>query len=187
MVGKACPIPVIEAKKALMEKTPGEEVRVLVDNTAASENLRRLAAKLQCGYRCEEQPGGRYLIVLTAGEGQKAAGAEEGVVVAIGRERMGVGDDTLGGMLMKSFVYSLTELDSPPEAVLLYNGGVHLAVEGAATLGDLQALAAKGTLIGACGACLDFYKLKENLAVGEVTNMYAIAGAMAAAGHLINL
>jgi hypothetical protein len=54
-------------------------------------------------------------------------------------------------------------------------------------INDLKTLEAKGTIISSCGTCLDFYKLKEKLAVGNVTNMYAIASAMAGATKVINL
>ena len=44
---------------------------------------------------------------------------------------------------------------------------------------------AQGVEIRTCGTCLDFYKLKETLAVGSITNMYAIAETLAAAGKVI--
>ena len=42
-----------------------------------------------------------------------------------------------------------------------------------------------------CGTCLDYYGLKDKLAVGTVTNMYSIVETMAKAGKnrqtIINL
>jgi hypothetical protein len=35
-------------------------------------------------------------------------------------------------------------------------------------------MAARGVEILTCGTCLDFYQLKDKLAVGGVTNMYDI-------------
>ena len=32
----------------------------------------------------------------------------------------------------------------------------------------------QGTVIMTCGTCLDFYGIKDKLAVGTVTNMYSI-------------
>ena len=43
MKGKACPMPVIETKKILEEVKKAEEVRVLVDNEIAVQNLTKLA------------------------------------------------------------------------------------------------------------------------------------------------
>ena len=40
---------------------------------------------------------------------------------------------------------------------------------------DLKVLEKEGVQIYTCGTCLDYYKLKDKLAVGEVANMYVIA------------
>ena len=44
---------------------------------------------------------------------------------------MGSGDDELGAVLMKGFVFALTQLDELPETVLMYNGGGKRAGTGA--------------------------------------------------------
>ena len=41
--GKQCPLPVIEAKKALEASAPGEKVEVVVDNEIAVQNLSKMA------------------------------------------------------------------------------------------------------------------------------------------------
>ena len=40
--GKQCPLPVIEAKKALEASAPGEKVEVVVDNEIAVQNLSKM-------------------------------------------------------------------------------------------------------------------------------------------------
>lgn len=40
--GKQCPLPVIEAKKALETASAGEQVEVIVDNEIAVQNLKKL-------------------------------------------------------------------------------------------------------------------------------------------------
>ncbi len=186
--GKPCPIPVIEAKKALRAAAPGGIVRILVDNDAARRNLAKMAEGLGHGFRHEPGPEGGILATLTAGAAAGPGGAGgPGLVVAIGGEAMGAGNDDLGRVLMKSFIYSLTELEPPPERLLFFNGGVKLTTEGSNALADLETLANKGAAIDSCGACLDFHGLTGKLKVGGVTNMFAIAGAMAKAGRLINL
>lgn len=52
-------------------------------------------------------------------------------VVALGSDTMGAGDDQLGRVLMKSFLYTLTQLHCQPEAMVLYNSAVKMAEEGA--------------------------------------------------------
>ncbi|MHB8762121.1 MAG: DsrE family protein [Coriobacteriia bacterium] len=52
--------------------------------------------------------------------------------------------------------------------------------EGSAALGDIRLLAADGVRMYSCGTCLDYYGLKDKLAVGEVGNMNdAVAMTMA--------
>ena len=41
--GKQCPLPVIEAKKALEASAPEEKVEVVVDNEIAVQNLSKMA------------------------------------------------------------------------------------------------------------------------------------------------
>ena len=91
---------------------------------------------------------------------------------------MGEGDERLGKTLMKGFIYALTESESLPSCILLYNNGAKLSTEGSDSLEDLKLLESKGVEILTCGACLDFYKLTEKLKVGSVTNMYVIAERM---------
>lgn len=188
MRGKPCPIPVIEAKKLLSAAAPGTEVVVLVDNDIARQNLQKLAVGQGHGFRHEATPEGHILVTIAVQEAaNSAADAGTGFVVAIGAGGMGRGSDELGAVLMKSFIYSLTELDTPPEHLLFYNGGVHLTCEDSAALDDLRALAAKGVCIDSCGACLNYYGKTEKICVGGITNMFAILSAMARAKRLINL
>ena len=44
---------------------------------------------------------------------------------------------------------------------------------------------AQGVQVLACGTCLNYYGLTEQLAVGSVTNMYAIVEELNAAGKVI--
>ena len=189
MVGQPCPIPVIEAKKALKSTAPGDTVSVTVDNEIAVQNLKKMADGLGHEFTSATNPDGHFVTTITVREECRLMDdpVNSGLVVAVGRDEMGGGSEELGRNLMKSFIYSLTELDQPPEHLLFFNGGVKLAVEDAATLDDLRALAGKGVIINSCGACLNYYGLTEKLAVGSVTNMYAIAGTMAQAKKLINL
>lgn len=188
MLGQPCPLPVIAAKKALKAAAPGEVVSVLVDNDIARQNLEKMAAGLGQDFRWEADTEGNILAAITVRTAASQAGTENsGLVVAIGRDEMGGGSEELGRTLLKSFIFALTELESPPEQMLFFNGGVKLTTAGAATLGDLRALAQKGVTISSCGACLNYYGLTETLEVGGVTNMLTIAETMGRAAKLINL
>ncbi|MDR2740597.1 MAG: sulfurtransferase-like selenium metabolism protein YedF [Treponema sp.] len=191
VVGKPCPIPVIEAKKALRKTPSGETVKLLVDNDVSRQNLEKMAQGLGCPSSFEKQADGNILVSIIntplAGPASAPSGGRGGFVVAIGKNTMGQGNDDLGAILIKAFIYSLTEMDAPPEILIFFNSGVKLTTQGSTVIADLEKLESRGTIVLSCGTCLDFYGLKENLAVGTITNMYAIASAMGEAGRLINL
>lgn len=68
------------------------------------------------------------------------------------------------------------------------NEGVKLIVEGQdQNIESVRKLMERGTEVLVCGTCLDFYGLKEKLAVGEVSNMYDILGRMREAAKVIAL
>uniref|UniRef100_UPI000B0E01CC sulfurtransferase-like selenium metabolism protein YedF n=1 Tax=Clostridium sp. NkU-1 TaxID=1095009 RepID=UPI000B0E01CC len=99
---------------------------------------------------------------------------KKGLVAVLSSDQMGGGNEELGRILMKGFVYALTKLEELPETVLLYNGGARLSVEGSQSLEDLKSLEAQGVEILTCGTCLNHYELSDKLQVGSVTNMYEI-------------
>lgn len=190
--GEACPIPVVLATKALNEMTGGV-LEVHVDNAIAVQNLQRMAAGR--GLEAEITALAEDHFVVTIGVG--AAGSEApsdcscapmvfgDTVVAIDTNVMGRGSDELGAALLKGFVYALSQLPQLPKTIILYNGGVQLAVSGSDSLQDLQEMAQQGVEILACGTCLSYYGLADKLAVGTVTNMYTITEKLAGAGKII--
>ncbi len=187
MIGKPCPIPVIEAKKALRNMAQGEMLELVVDNDVACQNLEKMAKGLGHDISYQKRDDGNFTVIITLKEAEPLQNEKGSFVVAIGKSQMGEGSEELGTMLMKSYIYALTELDTPPRQLLLYNGGIHLALKNADTLEDLKTLEGKGTQISSCGACLNYYHKTEELGIGTITNMYAIASAMAQAHKLVNL
>ena len=111
--------------------------------------------------------------------------ARGNTVVVVSSDRMGEGNDELGKVLMKGFIFAVTQLDTLPKTMLFYNGGATLTAEGSDSLEDLKSLEAQGVEVMTCGTCLDYYGLKEKLQVGTVTNMYSIVETMANAGRII--
>ncbi|MBQ4266209.1 MAG: sulfurtransferase-like selenium metabolism protein YedF [Clostridia bacterium] len=195
--GMACPLPVVHAKKAAEEMHGGDVLTVLVDNEIAVQNLTRFAAHK--GHEAEARRHGEKefaVVIRIAGEADVTAQAgqpvscapdmrRQGMVVVLSANVMGTGDERLGKSLMKAFVFALTKQDQLPQTILCYNTGAYLTCEGADTLEDLRALEAEGVTIRTCGTCLDFYGLKEKLAVGTVTNMYEIVECMEAAASIV--
>lgn len=196
--GKACPIPVIETKRALEASEPGTRIEVIVDNATAVANLAKFAEQRGHGFAEGTHSPGEFHVVVTrdanaidatpAQASSEAAGAparRPARVVAIGSATMGAGDERLGATLLKGFIYALTEQQDWPETLLFYNGGAQLTVEGSESLDDLRKLEVGGVQILTCGTCLNHYGLTELLGVGAVTNMYAIVELLTGADIVI--
>lgn len=108
-------------------------------------------------------------------------------VLFVNSERIGEGDDTLGAKLMGSFFYSLVRSERKPDTVVFMNGGVKLACKGSAALDDIRLLATDGVQVFSCGTCLDFYAIKDQLAVGEVGNMNDTVALMMGADDVVSI
>ena len=106
-------------------------------------------------------------------------------VVVIKSEFMGDGDNELGKVLIKGFIYALSQQDELPQTMLFYNGGAKITSEGSESIEDLKALEEKGVKIFTCGTCLYYYGLTEKLCVGEATNMYEITKKMTEASLIV--
>ena len=190
--GKACPTPVIMAKKAI---SAGESTfTVLVDNTTAVENLKRLAENQGFDAAVTEQGGAFHLAFVRTG----CAACEEAVnsplpapggdwAVFVGRDIIGDGDRELGTNLMRMFFYTLSQGEDKPGAVLFMNAGVKLPTLDEQVAEHLKALSAVGVEILVCGTCLNFYGLTDQLQVGTVSNMYDIVTRMQKAGKVVSL
>ena len=194
--GMACPLPVVNAKKTAEELGAGDVLTVLVDNEIAVQNLTRFAEHKGFAVSAARKSDKEYGVVMNiSGAAAEEAQSEEvtcvmdsrrkGMLVVLSANVMGTGDAKLGTSLMKAFVFALTKQDQLPDTILCYNTGAYLTCEGADTLEDLKLLESEGVTILTCGTCLDFYGLKEKLAVGGVTNMYDIVERMENAAQII--
>lgn len=111
----------------------------------------------------------------------------DGQILVISSEIMGHGDHELGGILIRSFFHTLSEAESLPETIIFYNTAVKLVSNGSVVLDDIQYLQKNGVKILACGTCLGHFNLKEQIAIAEISNMYAITETMLGALKVINL
>ena len=193
--GLPCPQPVILTRSAMHEALrAGGTVTTIVDNEIARQNVARMAEKAGAAVRTEARDDGIYLHI---GGGQTPA--EDDIVCAtvlpgvrsamvVESEFMGRGEhDELGHVLMRAFFHTLGEVDPLPDMIIFLNSGVKLVVKDSPVLGDLRALSGRGVEILACGTCLGYYGLREQIAVGEVSNMYTIAETMLSAEKIVNL
>lgn len=203
MQGQPCPIPVVNAKKMLADPAV-LGVLVLVDNLVAVQNLEKMANGL--GYAFSYAAQGEKLfevtlqkfanskqaanaLIATSGQSQpqKTSTGSPGATVLITSNTMGQGAEELGKILIKGFVFSLTELEPSPKTVMFLNSGALLTAQNANTVDDLKLLQEKGCEILTCGTCANFYGLANQLAVGSITDMMGISTRLAEALHLISI
>jgi len=187
--GLACPQPVITTKKALDSLKEGEII-VIVDNASSCNNVERFVQGQGCSVEIKEKGKDFHLYIQKekASHSMEVSPEEKKarkIVVYIHSHLLGIGEEALGTILMRSFLKTLLELEPKPTQLILINSGVRLASEGSEVLETLQTLSGNGVEILSCGTCLDFYGLKEKLRVGKVSNMYDIAQSLLEADRLI--
>ncbi|QQK08438.1 sulfurtransferase-like selenium metabolism protein YedF [Miniphocaeibacter halophilus] len=175
--GLACPKPVILTKKELDNLDSGE-VETTVDNKVAVENLSRLAKGQGYEYSVVTISEDEYRVTINKSEKKDNLTCEimedEDYTLVIASDTMGGGEEELGHILMKSFMYTVTETKPLPNTMIFYNSGVFLTCEGSPVLDDIEKLAKEGVEIHSCGTCLDYYNLKDKFKIGEISNMYTI-------------
>jgi len=176
--GLACPQPVVNARKALEQH---DSIIIIVDNMVAVENLKRMASAMKCIISEEKRTDGFYLTIIKTSDTASAAEPSSDTadkscsdtprrILVMSQDVMGKGDDILGKILLKSFFHTLAETDT----IVFFNSGVKLVAEGSDVLEDIQSIEKKGTTILSCGTCLDYFKIKDTLGAGSISNMYEI-------------
>ncbi len=194
--GLACPQPVILAKQAVEKH---RSVEVIVDDTIARENIRRMAKKLGCTIQIEEREKGIFHILLTlsGGETSEKQGdisaesfcgpvrSQGTLVVVFSENKMGRGNQELGEVLVKAFIHTLSEQEEVPDTIIFYNTGVFLTVKDGDSVADLKKMADAGANILVCGTCANYFNISKDIAVGVISNMYDIAETMCRAGRLV--
>ncbi|HKI50200.1 MAG TPA: sulfurtransferase-like selenium metabolism protein YedF [Desulfobacteria bacterium] len=191
--GLACPAPVLKTKE-LIEQGQPENLVVMVDNEAAKENVTRFMEHQ--GFVVSTSVDGSGFQVSGRAEGSaketpaKAVEPEElnqKIMVMVGTDRMGYGDDDLGLKLMVSFLKTLKEMGGELWRLVFVNNGVKMTVSESEVLPILKELEEGGVHVLVCGTCLTHFNLLEKKLVGETTNMLDIVTAMQLADKVINI
>ncbi|MDA8159191.1 MAG: sulfurtransferase-like selenium metabolism protein YedF [Desulfobacteraceae bacterium] len=197
--GLACPGPVMQIKERL-EQTGAEAFVVTVDNEAAWENVSRFLEYQ--GFQVTTERRGEDIRVSAVRQGAAPGapvaseparrlperGAEgKRILIMVGTDRLGHGDDELGAGLLLNFLKTVKEMGPELWRLIFVNRGVTLATEGSEALPALLELAERGVKIMVCGTCLNHFKLLEKKRVGETTNMLDIVTAMQCADSVINI
>ena len=138
-IGDNCPIPVIKTKKAMKELTGPDTIEVLVDNEIAVQNVTKMAQSSGGKVTSEKKAEKEYRILIEMEGAPAAEEVEEEVsctpdkrgntIVVVSSDKMGSGNEELGKVLMKSFLFAVTQLEELPKTMLFYNGGATLTTE----------------------------------------------------------
>ena len=192
--GLKCPQPLIKLKETLQNVKVGEKVTVYTDNDTSLKNL--VSYLKDQGVEPEVVTEGNVHTIITVRPEIELANTDpaeycetsitaNNYVVCIKSELMGEGDPELGKLLLETFVDNLKLQEQLPTHVVMYNGGVKLAMKQSQSCSSLSELEEMGTRIMLCGSCIDHYGLQFDIGVGMISDMVVITETLAFAGHVI--
>ncbi|HEY3357428.1 MAG TPA: sulfurtransferase-like selenium metabolism protein YedF [Polyangia bacterium] len=108
-------------------------------------------------------------------------------VIVIAGESMGSGHPALGAKLLGNFLRTLPGVEPKPAAIVFYNAAVKLLGPRSPVLEALRELEGAGVDLLACTTCLEFFALRDTLAVGQVSNMREIATRLMQAAKVVTV
>ncbi len=204
--GLTCPEPVIAARRAFDDRTVSL-VEALVDDDVCVNNLLRLARSLRASFSSASKKD-HFLVtisrstnpsvvgttsVIQVDEQVAAAGASAepvesrvlGCVLFLSKDTLGQGDEEFSRALLNIFLQTTLEAGQHPRAILLMNSGVRLMSPASQARKVLDDFRQAGCEVLACGLCLDYYKLKDEVPRDQITNMFAICEYLFAAEKII--
>lgn len=195
--GQLCPAPLIATKRALKESSTGDSFTVLIDNLTSFNNVSRFLKDNNTGFQVSENSG-VWTLTITKASGEMPNPKTEdyctpsishfqrgNYVVVVTSDKMGDGDDDLGHLLMSNFIKALKDLDKLPQKILFYNKGVTIVTKDSPLIDHLKDLEKMGVELLLCATCVNHYSLSDQIGAGIMSNMYAIAEAMASAGNIV--
>lgn len=189
--GLACPHPVMMTKDALGEIEKGEVV-VTVDSEVARDNVKRMAESEGCSVAVEDRGDATYALRITkvgstpvpqAVAAEKRL-AQEPLVYLFDADFIGSNRE-LGKVLVNGFLNAIPSLPERKSTVILISNGVKLATSGSYVLDTLKKFEEMGFTILICGTCLDFFKLREKVKAGTVSNALEIMEALTTAAKVV--
>lgn len=199
--GLACPEPVLRTKKLLDQKT-GNAICVLVDTDVTVNNLERLSKANNAKIIESQKMGNHYRVLITQGDEttnqsektqskniEKIDKTTVGSIIFISKDTFGQGsssdDQAFSNHLLNVFLQSMRATGHEIEAILMANSGVKLMASDSAAKAVLDEFEASGTKIYACGLCVEYYGLKDQVPAEKITNMFAICEYLMTASRVI--
>lgn len=108
-------------------------------------------------------------------------------VVVVNNDGIGTVEEPLRFKLIELYLKMLIENELYPGAICFYANGVRLVVEGSPVLDLLRTLESKGVHLIICVTCLQYFNLKEKVAIGIQGGMNDILLAQWMAEKVITL
>ncbi len=200
--GLECPTPLIRVKEFLESPNGNESFTVIfsanINGNASFQNVSRFLKKYNREFKKIESDD-KITMEVSASSGEITKIEEKvenycdvsnkSVVAIVKSDVIGSDEKELGRLLMHSFLKTLpsvTDEFTIKKAVFL-NKGVTLACEGSEFVKALQELESCGFELFVCGTCLDYFNLKSNIKVGNISNMMEIINTIKEADKTICL
>ncbi len=189
--GLACPEPVLLSKKALDEIEHGEVV-VLVDSETAKENISRMAKHEGCTVSIKSKSHDAFELHLTKGHTTKSSrapearekGHEEPVVYLFDSDFIGTNRE-LGKVLVNGFLNAISSLPHKKSTIIFISNGVKLTTHRSYVLETLEKLRDRGCEMLICGTCLDYFKIRDKVKVGTISNALEIVQTLTGAAKVV--
>jgi selenium metabolism protein YedF len=197
VLGKKCPMPLVETKRALKESIANELIKVITDSENAVNNVTRYLSDNDIEVNVQQSGNTFELLFLKDGSKPVIEEAEsycetnetpdDRFIIVLTKDRIGEGSNDLGNMLVGGMLTTLSETDKIPDKMIFMNSGINLVIGGSPVLDLLKKMEDMGSELLVCGTCLDFFGKTGELKVGRVSNMLEILDNMAAYSKVINV
>jgi selenium metabolism protein YedF len=98
---------------------------------------------------------------------------------------LGTGDKELGEKLLISFLKQTLSSSLKIDTIFCVNSAAKLTTINKKAIELFKQFQEQGTIISTCGSCLEYYKLKDKLAIGDIGSMNLLVQLMANAKKII--
>ena len=106
-------------------------------------------------------------------------------VFIFNNERLGIGDEELGEELIGSFLRKVWANDEKPDVMIFYHAGVKLLIKESPVLDAMEALSKAGVDLIVCGTCAGYYKVRDDIQFGRISDMTEIMRLIMAADKVV--
>jgi selenium metabolism protein YedF len=114
-------------------------------------------------------------------------GTKMNTIYILNSEFMGHGDEALGHQLIGAFLKKLWARQDKPSTIIFYNSAVKLLTKGSMYLDALNGLSEAGVDLAACGTCLNYFGLTDDLKVGRISGMEEIVDLTMKADNVVTI